>query len=1104
MDSQVPTRDLWAHVIPSTTLSMRRRGLTDLPAEAFTYSKLWTLLLDDNQIEHLGADVGVLSSLTTLDLRNNRLTSLPPEIGLLVNLRALYLQGNQLVALPPEIGQLTNLRILDLGGNQLEALPDQIGRLGRLHVLELAGNRLTRLPESIGDLADLEALDVGHNQLEGLPQSVGRLRRLRTLVLSRNAIGELPPSLGGLDSLAVLDASGNRMTSVPPTIGGLRRLASLDLGSNELATLPDSMFDLTGLTTLDLSGNLLSALPPAVGQLAMLRELHLAANRLPALPTTLAHLGELVELDLRENQLTTLPFELGVLIDRGLMPRLGGNSLQDPLPELVGRGWKALGSYLRSLEESVAQYEAKVLVVGEGNVGKTSLVASLLGTPFVSNRPTTHGIEIHSLSLAHPASGPDLTLRIWDFGGQEVYRITHQFFFSGRAIYLMVWNAREGQERNEIEGWIRRIRLRIGEAARVIIVATHADERQPEFDYPSLDRSLPGILAGHYCIDNETGRGIDALRAAMAAEVARLPHMGSQLSSRWIATRDEVLGRSANEPHIAYDEFLRIAHRQGMSEADARTLAELLHDLGHIIYYGDDDGLRDIVVLNPEWLTKAIGYVLEDEATRNNHGVLDHRRLPEIWSNRAEGITYPERFHPYFLRLMEKFDVSYRLDDIEDASLVAQLVPHERPSLPWTESTEPAAGIRTISLLCRLSEPAPGLIAWLTVRHHHASIGKHWRGGVFLRDPVAAYDSEALLQLLPDGRLRLDVRAPSPELFFNAIRDSIEFLIRRRWAGLSYQLFIPCGGRRKSENCDATFQLDGLLTYRAQGGTSYRCLNCQTDHNVAALLTGFSTPEPQPDLVRMNEQLSRVAEGVERIESLAATTAGSVRQLTKAIAAEVTDCPPLFNVERHLGAKDRAFARVAAAKVVQRWRVLSTPLHFVWQRVRFRERYRITLWCEHPGHWHPTADGSYLVGQPQAWLANVAPYAAVVLAALRLTVPVVAMVTSANLVKGQFDALNAKLEAMKSVIESVPNALLTSEFQLPDAVTITDRLTPAQGSALRGFRALLIKVDTTQRYGGLRRVSTSAGDLLWVCANHYHAYDPGLPRLPGRRSSASV
>jgi hypothetical protein len=51
-----------------------------------------------------------------------------------------------------------------------------------------------------------------------------------------------------------------------------------------------------------------------------------------------------------------------------------------------------------------------------------------------------------------------------------------------------------------------------------------------------------------------------------------------------------------------------------------------MHDLGLIIYYSDDEGLRDIVVLNPEWLTNAISHVLEDDATRQAEGILDHAR----------------------------------------------------------------------------------------------------------------------------------------------------------------------------------------------------------------------------------------------------------------------------------------------------------------------------------------------------------------------------------------------------------------------------------------------------------------------------------------------
>jgi hypothetical protein len=202
-----------------------------------------------------------------------------------------------------------------------------------------------------------------------------------------------------------------------------------------------------------------------------------------------------------------------------------------------------------------------------------------------------------------------------------------------------------------------------------------------------------------------------------------LPQIGQLLSPRWIAARDEILARGKQEPQVAYEEFVAVCERHQVVGEEISTLAELLHDLGHIIYYGDDKGLRDIVVLNPEWLSKAIGYVLEDTATRQDGGVLDHARLNEIWQqpNRS---SYPTRHYPYFLRLMEKFDVSYRLRDDEHASLVAQLVPHERPNLPWDSRSPVPEGVRTLALVCQLDEPAPGLVAWLTVHHHRGSTGR--------------------------------------------------------------------------------------------------------------------------------------------------------------------------------------------------------------------------------------------------------------------------------------------------------------------------------------------------------------------------------------------
>ena len=801
-----------------------------------------------------------------LMLARMHLAAVPNWVGDLTTLTTLDLSENQLTAVPDWMGDLTTLTTLYLRGNQLAAVPESLGNLTALTTLYLSGNQLAAVPESLGNLTALTTLYLYENQLAAVPESLGNLTALTRLYLSGNQLAAVPESLGNLTALTTLNLRGNQLAAVPESLGNLTALTRLYLSGNQLAAVPESLGNLTGLSELDLTGNQLAAVPESLGNLTALTTLYLSENQLAAVPESLGNLTALSELDLSGNQLTAVPAQLADRLDDGMQLRLSANPLKDPLPELAARGPAELATYLRSLHDAKPQYEAKMVLVGEGNVGKTSLVAALKGETFVERRPTTHGIEISPLTFRHPSLSTSMTVRAWDFGGQEVYRVSHQFFLTRRALYLVVWNARQGQEHDEVEGWLRRIRLRVGPDARTLVVATHCAERLPELDYPHLKQMFPGMLPrALFEVDSRTGQGISGLTNAISNHAARLPQMGQLISRRWAAAREDILACAAAEPQVPYEQFAGICQQHGLTEPETGTLAKLMHDLGLVIYYADDEGLKDIVVLNPEWLTKAISYVLNDETTRQAAGVLDHARLGQIWHDPTGG--YDRRYHPYFLRLMEKFDISYRLEDDETHSLVAQLVPHQRPALPWQPGTPPPAGIRALALVCRLAEPAPGLIPWLTVRHHRASTGMHWRRGIFLRHPIAAYASEALLELRSSSELAVEVRAPSPDLYFNVLRDSIEDLITRRWAGLDYHLFIPCPGNDGTP-CPGQFPLDGLLRIRQNGLTAtVPCMGCGQVYEISVLLTGFTLPS-QPlavELEHMHGQLANISTGISGI-----------------------------------------------------------------------------------------------------------------------------------------------------------------------------------------------------------------------------------------------
>ena len=374
--------------------------------------------------------------------------------------------------------------------------------------------------------------------------------------------------------------------------------------------------------------------------------------------------------------------------------------------------------------------------------------------------------------------------------------------------------------------------------------------------------------------------------------------------------------------------------------------------------------------------------------------------------------------------------------------------------------------------MCRLSEPAPGLIPWLTVRHHRASTGFYWRRGVFLRHPIEAYASEALLELRAENELALEVRAPSPDLYFNALRDSIENLITVRWPGLTYKLFIPCPGTTANMSaCPGQFRLNTLLRLRERKRTSVLCMECIRDYQLSELLTGFSAPE-QPLAAKLEEiysQLITVRGSVQRTESQAAEIAESVRKVVKVVNAEVTDCPRLFTL---------APQRPAGRK-----------------RLRLdQDHYRLTLWCEHPGYWHPWFPASYELDLPKEWVTAISPYMTLVLRTLQLVIPITGSVADILLSPDDLARARSALKFMNDFVSELPRE--PENGREPAELAPGGQLTAAEGSALRGLRAVLFEHDRPRKFGDLRRVQAPSSDFVWVCPHHYADYDPGLPSIP--------
>ena len=120
--------------------------------------------------------------------------------------------------------------------------------------------------------------------------------------------------------------------------------------------------------------------------------------------------------------------------------------------------------------------EAKLLVVGLGGHGKSSLIEFLRDGTFHKGKVATEGVKVTPWHLPGGSDGSGLRLNVWDFGGQEIQYSTHEFFLTERAVYLLVFQPRDDLSTAQgLYYWLDLIHL-VALDAPVIVALSKQDE----------------------------------------------------------------------------------------------------------------------------------------------------------------------------------------------------------------------------------------------------------------------------------------------------------------------------------------------------------------------------------------------------------------------------------------------------------------------------------------------------------------------------------------------------------------------------------------------------------------------------------------------------
>ena len=476
-----------------------------------------------------------------------------------------------------------------------------------------------------------------------------------------------------------------KLSDLPEEIIQLQNLRELYLGSNQLKELPASFGQLKNLSYLSLSENQLKELPTSFGQLQNLSYLSLGNNQLKELPASFGQLQNLSWLDLDYNQLNKLPTSFGQL-KNSCQLLICGNPLKTPPLEIAEKGIKAIRNYFESLEFQKQQYqqyplnEAKVIILGQGGVGKTSLVNRLVHSTYNDDENKTEGVNVKKWQIT--INEQEICLNVWDFGGQEIMHATHQLFLTKRSLYILLIDARQGEEFSRPEYWLKLIQT-YGGNSPVLIVINKTDEHQLPLNKKFLQQKYENIQ-GFYNISCKDNINIETLKTTITEQIGQLPHVFDILPKSWFDLKQQL--EAMDEDFITYEHYVHICIEYEINETSPqKTLIDLLHDLGIVLNFREDTKrpyLQNTNILKPEWATEAIYKLINCNLLFKAKGVLALSQLTELLDN----TRYPQNQHRTLVELMTKFELCFEMPDTKEESyLIADLLDREEPDLNWNE-----------------------------------------------------------------------------------------------------------------------------------------------------------------------------------------------------------------------------------------------------------------------------------------------------------------------------------------------------------------------------------------------------------------------------------
>ncbi len=500
---------------------------------------------------------------------------------------------------------------------------------------------------------------------------------------------------------------------------------------------------------------------------------------------------------------------------------LHGNPLSDVPRQALGERsgsncLEAVRAHFKDREyKPVLDRKMKLVLLGNGGVGKTSIKKRMLHDDFDPKEKTTHAISLEQWDL--DVDEETAEVNVWDFGGQDIYHGTHSLFLKTEAIFLVVWDAkteatREPYRQDDLffvhyprQYWLDYVQ-HASPRSPTLVIENKCDDRNPSPPTGDLHGGQPLSFSAQESFNCDALLGLikDLCRQELAKTGQRMIGLGRRNVSNKLQAYLKEGRKTVSKQH-----FIELCEAEDGKVSSAEELLKFLHHGGSLFY---QPGLfHDKIILDQEWAIDAVYALFHREKCvrrlQRNRGRFRRTDLEDwIW-----GDTYSEDEQKLLISFMVSCDICFPVESGEEEQ--EYLAPSMLPPLDDRHIKRDRDNWRS------------GHTASFWLRHHHehmhagfmaqilSKLGmRHGDDAIYWRDGVMLGDAGAFAELTCDQsrqEITLEVWGENWKRLLAQLRQEIATDKVRTFASVNGQSWVDVDDLDKYLKLGKALDTDG-------------------------------------------------------------------------------------------------------------------------------------------------------------------------------------------------------------------------------------------------------------------------------------------------------